>query len=393
MVEQAAARDARPTRAPYRRRIPSFPQAKRLLLSFGSVVLAVVALVAAEGVARWLEPDYLVRTRGFHVFSHTYGWVPRQGTSTVIDGKRVSFNAAGHRGRELPLPKARGRTRVVVLGDSVAFGLDVSDDEPFTHLLDVRNNGIEAANLAVQGYGPDQELLVLMNEGLRLDPDVVVVSFCLGNDFAEAMLPVSLYDGRTPKPMFRLVGDRLVLDDSGLRQSAWRRAQQWLSDYSHLFNRLTALGPPPGAPPVAPWRDRKREGLQDKGYALQLNLAIVRRMDALCRERGITFILAAFPNEQSYQSKPWLAGHFLGSLRAEGITVVDMGARFAALGESFSAVSLDGVGHLRPVGHVIAARVLEGEIAGRAQTLAATSETLPLETLPRITGRTAPRFP
>ena len=107
---------------------------------------------------------------------------PAAGISVVIDGKRVSFNAAGYRGRELALPKARDRTRVVVLGDSIAFGLDVSDDETFTHLLDARDNGIEAANLAVQGYGPDQELIVLLDKGLRLDPDVVVLAFCLGND-------------------------------------------------------------------------------------------------------------------------------------------------------------------------------------------------------------------
>ena len=133
-----------------------------------------------------------------------------------------------------------------------------------------RHNGIEAANLAVQGYGPDQELLVLMNEGLRLDPDVVVLAFCLGNDFAEAMLPVSLYDGRTPKPRFQLVDGRLVLDDMNLRQSAPRRGQQWLSDYSHLFNR--GVGPRAGARnvtrrPVARPQARRtsRQGIRPSG--------------------------------------------------------------------------------------------------------------------------------
>ena len=46
------------------------------LLSVGSLSLAVLVVVGAESVARWCAPDYLVRTRGFHVFSDTYGWVP-----------------------------------------------------------------------------------------------------------------------------------------------------------------------------------------------------------------------------------------------------------------------------------------------------------------------------
>ena len=192
-------------------------------------------------------------------------------------------------------PECSPRTRVIVLGDSIAFGLGVSDEETFTHLLDVRDNGIEAGNLAVQGYGPGQELLVLLGEGLRSDPDVVVLAFCLANDFAEAVLPVSLYDGRTPKPRFRLVGDRLVLDNSTLKHTGPARAPAVAQ--RQLTSVQSCGGPDPVrvAPPAATWRDRKREALRDEEYALRLNVAIVRRMDAVCRERGIAFILAAFP--------------------------------------------------------------------------------------------------
>ena len=295
-----------------------------LLLSLGSSALVVLLVVAAEMAARTFAPDYIVSVRGPYVFSGTYGWAPRAGASPVIAGQRVSFNARGYRGRELSLPKTGDRTRVVVLGDSIAFGLGVSDEETFTHLLDVRDNGIEAANLAVQGYGPDQALLVLLHEGLRSDPDVVVLAFCLGNDFADAVLPVSLFDGRTPKPRFRLVGDRLVLDDANLRQSVPQRVHQWLSDSSHLFNRAAAFGPRGEPPPTPHWRVRHQEALRDDDYALRLNLALALRMSDVCRERGITFLVAAFPDRFSYRVKPRLAERFLESLEAEGIGVLDM---------------------------------------------------------------------
>jgi hypothetical protein len=333
-----------------------------LLLSVGTAAALALIIVGAEMVARWCAPDYLLRTRGFHVFSEVYGWTPRKGASFVVDGKRVSFNPRGFRGRDLAIPKAGDRTRVVVLGDSIAFGLHVSDEETFTHLLDVRDNGIEAANLAIQGYGPGQELLVLMREGLRLDPDVVVATFCLANDFAEAVLPVSLYDGKTPKPRFRLVGDRLVLDDQNLRRSAWQRAHQWLADYSHLSSRASALVPR-REPPLGPhWRERYDGALRDEAYALQLNLALVRRMNTACRERGIVFLVAVFPDRHSYPVKPRLAERFLQSLETDGIQVIDMSVPFRTAGPSLKAVALDGTGHLNPFGHALTAEVLERHI-------------------------------
>jgi hypothetical protein len=160
----------------------------------------------------------------------------------TLDGRRVTLNEYGYRGPALALPRDHHSTRLVVLGDSVAFGLGVSDDQTFCSLLNARANGMEVANLAVQGYGPDQELLTLERDGLRLEPDVVVLAHCLANDFAEAMLAVSLYDGRMPKPRFTLLGDRMELDDSSLLQSAAGRALQRLSDYSHLIQ------PAAGAP-------------------------------------------------------------------------------------------------------------------------------------------------
>ena len=333
-----------------------------LLLVIGSSALAVFVILGAETLLRWYGPSYLMETRGLHIYSHTYGWILRSGASVVIHGSRVSVNSSGYRGRELAATRPLGRTRVVVLGDSIAFGLDVSDEQTFTYLLDARDNGIEAANLAVQGYGPDQELIALLNKGLRLNPDVVVLAFCLANDLAEAVLSFSLYDGRTPKPRFRLVEDRLVLDDSGLRQTAGRRGVQWVSDRSHIYNRLKGLVSRRESAPDAPWRETKREALRDEEHALQLNLAIVRRVNAVCRERGIRLLLAAFPNEAYQESKPQLSRRFLEAVEAQGVTVVDMADRFEALGEPFAAVSLDGVGHLRPVGHAITAQVLEREV-------------------------------
>jgi hypothetical protein len=122
-------------------------------------------------------------------------------------------------------------------------------------------------------------------------------------------------------------------------------------------------------------------------------VAIVRRIAAACRERGVALILAAFPNRFSYRSKSRLAERFLESVHTEGITVVDMAARFVALGQPFSAVSLDRIGHLSPLGHAIASQVLESEIASHTHVPIATLQKPPLDGTPDVTGRTAPRSP
>ena len=275
----------------------------------------------------------------------------------------VSLNARGYRGRDLALPKAGDRMRVVVLGDSVAFGYGVSDEQAFPHLLDVRDNDLEVGNLAVQGYGPAQELLLLRNEGLREDPDLVVLALCLRNDLVDAALSVALYNGVTPRPRYRLVAGRLVLEDAALHRSGAERALQWLVDDSHLFNRLLAVVPRRSPAPDVGWRRRKQDVLQDEAQVLRLNLALVLEMQRVCHRHDVAFLVAAFPSGLDYEVKPGLQRRFLDALESEGVAVVDMGARFDALGVTPAELSLDRTGHLAPRGHALSADILEAAIA------------------------------
>jgi hypothetical protein len=277
----------------------------------------------------------------------------------------VSLNARGYRGREATLPRRDARTRVAVLGDSIAFGYGVADEETFPHLLDARENGIEAVNLGMEGYGPGQELLVLRNEGLRAEPDVVLLAVCLRNDFVDAILPVALYDGVTPRPRFRLEGGELVLDDAPVRRSRLGHAVQWLNDHSHLINRLSALLPRPQGPEDPGWRHRKQEALRDEDYAFRLTFALVMEMERACRERGIAFLVATFPNGLGYAMRPELQARFHGALEAEGVAAVEMAAHFRDLGLTPAALAIDRTGHLGPRGHAVTSEILEREIASR----------------------------
>lgn len=364
MTERTRERDGRlPLRA------NSF--ATNAALALASCAACALLMIAGEALARLGAPDYLIRTRGVHVFSGSYGWRGRPGAVAPMGDGRVSLNRHGFRGRELGQLKSVEKTRVIVLGDSIAFGFGVSDEQTFPHLLDARDNGIEVASLAVQGHGPSQELLMLRSDGLAADPDIVVLALCLRNDFADAVLPVALYNGVTPRPRFHLVGDRLVLDSTGMRRSTAERAVQWLSDYSHLFNRVWSLVGTRSAPTEEIWRDRKREALRDEEAALRLTLALVLEMDRVARERGIAFVVASFPNGLSYTEEPKLHRRLHDELRRAQVRLVDFRARFQELGRLPGEIALDSTGHLGPLGHALVAETLESEIAALRTELVA----------------------
>jgi hypothetical protein len=346
---------------------PSGPHSwvANLLLAVGSSALVVLAILGAEVVARRVAPDYLIKARGLHVFSGIYGWAGRPRAVAPMGGGRVTLNAQGFRGKDLSPPKGASRTRVVLLGDSIAFGYGVSDEETFAHRLEVEDNGLEVLNLGVEGYGPGQELLLLQRTGLGANPDVVVLAVCLRNDFVDAMLRVALYDGVTPRPRFELVGSDLVLDDSPVRRSAAGHALQWLSDQSHLFNRASAWMPRGREAEDPGWRTRKREALLDEDYAFRLTFALVMEMEKLCRTRGIGFLVATFPNGLGYGIRPEISERFHRSLETSGVALVDMGARFRSMGLRAAQLSIDSTGHLGPRGHALTSEILEQELVNR----------------------------
>ncbi|HET6900286.1 MAG TPA: hypothetical protein VFK70_18175, partial [Vicinamibacteria bacterium] len=59
-----------------------------------------------------------------HTYSETYGWELRPGIALAIPEGHITIDAHGRRVGPAP---GRAQARLVSLGDSVAFGLDVDD--------------------------------------------------------------------------------------------------------------------------------------------------------------------------------------------------------------------------------------------------------------------------
>ncbi|HEX5131680.1 MAG TPA: GDSL-type esterase/lipase family protein [Candidatus Krumholzibacteria bacterium] len=125
---------------------------------------------------------------------------------------RMDINSIGLREQEISVAKPAGRKRVLIIGDSIAFGNGVEADERFSDLLKSRLPGVvEVINAGVPGWGNDQELLFYERDLRRLDPDIVVLEFTGNNDVVNNELRGPLIESGA-KPRFRCVGGVLELE-------------------------------------------------------------------------------------------------------------------------------------------------------------------------------------
>jgi len=110
----------------------------------------------------------------FDLFDRKLGWVSRKNYRS----EKVNTNSKGVRGkREYPYRKDPQKTRILLIGDSFTFGEGLSDEETFGARLQMLLPNTEVINLGIHGYGHDQMLLYLKEEGLKYNPDIVILGY------------------------------------------------------------------------------------------------------------------------------------------------------------------------------------------------------------------------
>jgi lysophospholipase L1-like esterase len=213
---------------------PSPPGRFRRLLP--NLLLAAPSLAAGLGA---LEASCRLRQADgepWRFVSRLHGNIPR--------------NSLGFRDHEYPRPKPAGVFRILVLGDSFTQGVGVGFDESYPERLE------RLLNLVAGGSGPDfqvlnlglpqrstpQELRLLRKMAPELEPDLVLVGYCLNDaedwDDAESTralrqrtgyldqggLPGWLGRLASPSALAELVDRRLGLALSRRRQTSYYRA-------------------------------------------------------------------------------------------------------------------------------------------------------------------------
>ncbi|HTY17289.1 MAG TPA: GDSL-type esterase/lipase family protein [Myxococcota bacterium] len=197
-----------------------------LLLACSSIFSLLLVEIGLRVAHHWTRPEVVQATYGdnpwtFFQYDPVLGWRPRAGAEGTfsIRGSHTSVRVNEKGLRDVDHAYGKGaRPRLLALGDSFTWGYGVEQSERFTDRLQtLLGDEVEVINAAVTGYGTDQELLYLVQEGAKYAPDVVLL--CFGTEDIVNIHNAVQYS--YPKPYFLLEHGELSLHNVPVPQRDW----------------------------------------------------------------------------------------------------------------------------------------------------------------------------
>ena len=334
-------------------RVPlSPPRMKKIFLrscvALFSVLVSIFILILIEFALRARYPDYLnelstSEINYLNTFSSTLGWAQQKNYSHILEGHLVKINEKGLRGKEYPYEKQKNTFRVLMLGDSITFGFEV-------------------INAGVQGYGTDQELIFLQNEGLKYHPDLVVLNFCTENDFYDNSNPKSFYDNTYPKPYFKIENGQLVKHDENLKLNPFQKLLFTLTEKSILFSKILSILRINNIE----FGSKLYRGnlITPNKHEVPINTDLTYRLIQEIRKKSeqnnAAFLLAVFPNKEDYGGKTDIFLNITNRVALQNISTIFINKDLQEKGfgsDKYDQISLDQVTHLTPLGHKLVAEI------------------------------------
>ena len=108
-----------------------------------------------------------------------------------LNPNHPDISSQGTRDDAVVIPKPPGTLRILVLGDSIAYGATFPRNETFPNRMEreLRSEfgSVDVINSAVMGYSPYNELQYYLTRGKTFEADIVVVAFCM-NDIVNPRL-------------------------------------------------------------------------------------------------------------------------------------------------------------------------------------------------------------
>ncbi len=244
--------------------------------------------------------------RTMNQFDATLGWTKVPSTSlrrhTGEFDVTLTTNSRGLREDEsVGYEKPPGITRILMVGDSFTLGYTVDRPDTLPALLESRMRAegrpVQVLNGGTEGYSTDQEVIWLAREGLRYDPDVVVLQMYENDVFWNGQNRYLRY----PKPKLRAdlpprIAMRGVTDDlPDPGREPWLERKTALGN---LFAGLFKSTPVPmldGARIPREWAVRVRDDHPEDGWPeTRAALSVLR---ALAEDRGFKAIALIVPDK------------------------------------------------------------------------------------------------
>jgi hypothetical protein len=277
------------------------------------LVVVCVCLAGAEAATRWLYGQQIVLYPRYHTAAHYGDYTLRrlQPNSvfwhTSVDGSwRFTTNAQGFRAdHDYSYAKPKGVIRVLALGDSQTEGFEVRQHHTFSAVieryLDAAGAKAEVLNTGISGFGTAEELAFLENEGIKYQPDVVVLGF-FANDFED----------NVKSGLFTVEQDKLI--DSGKVHTPGVKILdvidavpplRWLSENSYLYSLF--MNTAWETAKQALLRSAERQASEEFAlpsekidvYEKDLEVRLLQRLHAFCRAKGIFLVILDLPQPAS----------------------------------------------------------------------------------------------
>ncbi len=193
---------------------------RRIALLLASILVAVLVVEVLLRIVDPFSTGELIARQEFertilepHPSPDIAGNILRAGVSTEFLGHEVVLSDQRMRNAAVRADKPQGTYRVVVAGDSIAFGWGVAESESFPRVLEAKLNSgpkpagvdrFEVVNGGVPGFGIPGYFLYLRDTGLPLAPDLVIVTF-INNDLTD-IIKVLEGDQAQPEELMSLPG-------------------------------------------------------------------------------------------------------------------------------------------------------------------------------------------
>ncbi len=288
---------------------------------------------------------------------------------------RYRLNREGY--RDIDHPTTAGtRRRLVLLGDSVTFGLGVPQDRIYAARLEQELSGsqggpYEVVNLAVFAYDSLDELAAFEEDGAKYRPDLVILQFYL-NDFSARNKVANVAAGSPAKPMRKAppkptMAERLTAAKNRVLYASalYRRLHQLVAGISYrLFHDLRRTRYPETLNADEIRADAAYLAANPRDASVPTFDAIARVRSAAERE-GARFLLYLSPDEVQLFDRRYdaVTRRLLRFCAAQKISCFDPLPRLRSRDDR-SRLFLDGV-HYSAYGHEVVARLLAEEIRRR----------------------------
>lgn len=295
-----------------------------LSITFAFLLCEVALRITGQGPL-YVSPE---RSR-FWRYDSLLGWAHQPGQEGIFETPQFStfvrINQKGLRDPEHSYERQNDSGRILVLGDSFAWGYGVEESERFSQLLE-KSLDAEVINAGVSGYSTDQELLWFKDEGIQYDFDLVILVFT-GNDIGdnERNLVHTIYY----KPRFVQEDGQLILTGSPVPRAGakgrfiYSASQQSAFAY-FLANKYYALKDSYGRYKADMDQGALAPGSNGaEGESFGLTMAMLEEMENLAGSRGAEFMVVATdswwnnPSEETYQD-------FIDRVQTEGFLVLDV---------------------------------------------------------------------